>query len=153
MDNDTCIRPLTSNSRLVNLSTRGHVGLVEDILISGFTIIGSSLLAVLIRGVGSTWNDFGVSDYVSAPQIELFTTSGISLLQNNRWGEQSSDQKNSDLVNQLVSVSAQIGAFPFVPNSTDGVLIAVLIPGSYTVHLSGANDTLSEAFVEVYELP
>ena len=150
---DADVDLITADSRLINLSTRGYLGSDDDVIIAGFTIVGSSSLAVLLRGIGPGLVDFGVTGVVTDPTLELFSASGISMNKNTRWSEQSSTENNDDLVSQLVASSAQVGAFPLTSGSTDAALIAVLPPGTYTLHLRGANQTTGEALVEVYELP
>jgi len=107
--------PTTATSRLTNLSTRGHLGQNEDVLIAGFTIVGSSPLRVLLRGIGPSLVDFSVSGYVSDPTIELFSATGVSLARNNRWDEQTVAEENANLVDRLISVSAQVGGLPTRP--------------------------------------
>lgn len=150
---DADINPITADSRLINLSTRGYLGADDDVIIAGFTIVGSSSLAVLLRGIGPALADFGVAGVVTDPSIELFSVSGISVARNIRWNEQSLTENNDDLINQLEASSAQVGAFPLTTASNDAALIAVLPPGTYTLHLRSADQTPGEALVEVYELP
>lgn len=146
---DAAEDPLSANSRLTNLSTRGRVGTGDRILIAGFTIQGQSPLRILIRGVAPTLTDFGVTGVLEDPAIKLFDASGLVIATNDNWDSNSDPE---DLTG-LRPIFAQVGAFALRDESADAALVVTLQPGSYTVHLSGAGDGVGEALVEVYELP
>ena len=52
-----------------------------------------------------------------------------------------------------VNAAALSGAFALQPDGQDAALVATLLPGAYTVQVSGLNNTTGLALVEVYEVP
>ena len=59
-------------SRVIQVSTRGQVGVGNDILISGFVIDGTSPKTVLVRAVGPTLGAFGVTNALADPQVAIY---------------------------------------------------------------------------------
>jgi hypothetical protein len=130
-----------SATRLINLSARNRVGTGADVLIAGFTVSGTGTQRVLIRAVGPTLSALGVPAVLADPQLELNDPTGVIATDDN-WDA------------ALAPVFAQVGAFPLPTGSKDSALIATLTAGrNYTVRVSGVNNTVGEALVEVYELP
>ncbi len=126
--------------RLVNLSARVEVGRGENVLIVGFTLGGNLPRRVLVRGVGPGLTGFGVTGVLADPQLELFRGSTL-VAANDNWD------------GSLAPVAASVGAFALVTGSKDAALRVTLVPGSYTVQISGVADTTGAALVELYELP
>ena len=127
--------------RLINLSARNRVGTGADVLIAGFAVAGAGSQRVLIRAVGPTLSALGVPAVLLDPQLELNDGTRV-IATNDNWDP------------TLASVFASVGAFPLPTGSKDSALIATLTAGrSYTVRVSGVNNTVGEALVEVYELP
>ncbi len=135
--------PLDSPSRLINVSTLAHVGNGADILIAGFVIGGSTTETVLIRGIGPTLTSFGVSGVLANPQLTLSDSNGAVIANNSGWGGSTT----------LANVFEQVGAFSLPVGSNDAALVMTLSPGSYTVSVSGADQTTGTALVEIYEVP
>jgi hypothetical protein len=63
--------------RLVNISTRGSVGMGGDVLIGGFIINGTEPKTVMLRALGPTLGrePFNVPGALANPQISLFVGS------------------------------------------------------------------------------
>lgn len=128
---------------LVNLSVRTFVGTGDEAPNLGFVVSGSVAKKVLIRAVGPTLGDFGVSGVLADPQLELFKN-GARIAINDNWEGDSS----------LATAFTSVGAFGFAnPNSKDAVLLATLEPGAYTVVASGVGGSTGIALVEVYDVP
>ncbi len=128
--------------RLNNLSARGRVGTGADVLVAGFTIGGRRSKAVLIRGIGPTLSEFGVTGALADPRVDLY--SGSTLLDSNdNW---------SGTVG-FVGTTRYLGAFPLAEGSRDAALLVTLAPGSYTAQVSGAGTTSGLALLEIYEVP
>jgi len=108
-----------------NLSTRGVVGAGEETMITGISVQGSATdyVSVLFRGIGPSLTEFGVVNAVGDPSIQLYKGS-TWVSSNDNWatGGQSFALRAS-------------GYAPSAP--AESALIANLIPGTYTVHLSG----------------
>jgi len=133
----------TRSPRLMNASARTLVGLNDQVLIAGFAIGGSTARTVLIRAVGPTLGDFGVSGTLSAPRLDLIRGS-VTLASNAGWG---GDE-------QLSAASKAVGAFELGNlASKDCALLVTLPPGTYSAKVSGANGGTGVALVEVYDLP
>ena len=135
-----------ASSRLSNISSRAFVDTGPDITIAGFAITGpaGSTKQVLIRGVGPTLTNFSISDFLTAPTLTLFNSSGAVLATNSGWGALSNAA-------QIVTLSSQVGAFSLIANSNDCVILTSLPPGNYTAQLSGVNASTGVGLVEAYE--
>lgn len=126
--------------RLTNISARNRVGTGSDILIAGFTIGGTGERNLLVRAVGPTLANLGVSGVLVDPQLAIYS-GATKIAENDTW--------NPTLAGTFTSV----GAFALSPGSKDAALAINLPAGSYTVQVSGADGGTGEAVVEVYELP
>lgn len=139
--------PLPDAARLVNLSTRHHVGIGEDVLICGFVVAGTGPTRLLLRGIGPALAPFGVSGVLSRPVLELHAPGVQEPLQRNeRWD---SGGRGYDLARVFESV----GAFALPPGSADSAMVATVMPGQYTLKISGAGGTTGEALAEIYVVP
>ena len=65
---------LSSPQKILNISERGHVGTDSDILITGFVVGGSVPRTVLVRAMGPSLHEFGVTGFLKDPRIELYRT-------------------------------------------------------------------------------
>lgn len=134
---------------MVNISTRGNVGVGLQQLVGGFVISGDVPRQVLIRGIGPGLAAYGVPDTLADPVIRLYESlpDGTSrfLRTNDNW--------NSGDTEAIEAAFGTTGAFALARGSTDAVLWVSLEPGSYTVELSGVGDTTGIAIVEVYRGP
>ena len=130
-----------TSPRLVNLSARHWVGTGADVLIAGFVVAGTGSKQVLIRAVGPTLASFGVAGALADPQLEVLDGGGRSLGSNDNWSP------------VLSSTFGRVGAFPLLSGSRDAAALVTLTAGaSYTVKVSGVNNTTGEALIEVYEV-
>lgn len=139
----------TTSIRLVNISNRGKVGTGAAVMIPGFVISGEAGRAVLIRGVGPTLADFGVTGVLEDPKLVLYrgTESGPEIINaNDDW----SDAPNAAAI---AEAAALVGAFPLGEGTADAAILTVLPPGKYTAQVEGADGGTGEALVEVYRLP
>lgn len=127
-------------SRLVNISARNQVGTGDNILIVGFVLAGEGSRNVLIRAVGPQLAAFGVTGTLADPRLEVFRGS-TSVAINDNWEAASA------------ATFAAVGAFGLAAGSRDAALVTLLTPGAYTVQVSGVNNAVGEALVEIYEVP
>lgn len=126
--------------RLVNVSARTQVGTGDNILITGFSITGSTPVRLLIRAVGPTLASFGVGGVLANPRLEIY--SGTTRVgENDNWSPADA------------ATFSSVGAFDLNANSLDAALVTTLNPGTYTAQISGVNNTTGVALVEVYQLP
>jgi hypothetical protein len=131
--------PPSSDSRLVNISTRMRVGTADDVLIGGFIITGTQSKKVILRAIGPSLAASGIVGALSNPTMELRNSTGALLASNDDW--------------QQSSQVAQIGSSGIPPNSPrESAIIATLAPGSYSAIVRGVNNTTGIAMIEGYEL-
>lgn len=136
----------SEGSRAINISTRGQVAPGANRLIAGFVINGAASRRVLIRAVGPSLAPFNLTGTLAEPQLELYNAWGGRMFAAGAW----STQANAD---ELRGAAVLAGAFALQEESKDAAMIVTLAPGSYTVQVSGANDSTGLALVEVYDLP
>jgi hypothetical protein len=112
---------------LIGLSTRALGGTGSQTLIVGFTVAGGDK-RVLVRGVGPTLTDFGLTGALTDPHLALFSATGTLLAANDNWGGTS----------ELSTAFSSAGEFPLPAASKDAALVSTLAPGSYTAHIAPA---------------
>ncbi|RKX33118.1 MAG: hypothetical protein DRP71_10945, partial [Verrucomicrobia bacterium] len=130
-------------SFLINISNRGGVGTGPNIMIPGFVLNGTGTKRVLVRAVGPTLGGFGVQDVLEDPQLKVFSGQD-EIESNDNWG----DSSNATV---LAAAAARVGAFPMDSTSGDAATLLDLVPGPYTVKVSGVADGTGVALVEVYD--
>jgi Matrixin len=128
----------TSGSRLGNVSTRGQVGTGANILIGGLIVGGSTPKPVVVRALGPTLTQFGVTGVLADPVLELRDGNGNLVEANNDW--------------QQSPGAATISAAGKAPsNARESAIARTLIPGNYTALVRGVGGTTGTALVEVYD--
>ena len=140
--------PSTSapGDRLLNISTRGMVGIDFAIQVAGFVISGTTPRRVLIRACGPSLTPLGVPGALADPKIDLFELQTTSIIaSNDNW---SADPAQAAAI---TSTAARIGAFPWVNGSKDAALLLTLSPGLYTVEVRGVGNTSGIGLIEVYD--
>jgi len=130
--------------RLVNLSARVAVGSSDDTVIAGFTISGKSPVKILARAIGPSLRQFGVSDALTDPKLQLFRGSTL-IGSNDDW------RQGGALL--IADAAREVGAFALPLNSLDSALMSLLPPGSYTLQLTGTTNLGGSALIELYEMP
>lgn len=134
-----------SAEKMLNVSTRGKVGPEE--LIAGVIINGVTPKRVMIRAIGPTLAQFGVSGALADPVLRLVNQeNGAVVRENNDW------QTGNDAL-AVAKAASQVGAFAIGENSKDAVLLITLPPGRYTALVSSGSGVPGVALVEVYEIP
>ena len=136
-----------ASSSLSNISTRSFVQTSEHVMIGGFIVQGTGSKKVIIRAIGPELTQFGITDELANPTLELHNANGGLIATNDNWqttiiggiinGDQVSDIQNS-------------GHAPTA--ATESAIIANLQPGNYTAIVRGVSNTTGVALVEVYDL-
>ena len=126
-------------TRLANLAIRAEAA-AEAPLIVGFNVGGGAEKTVLIRAVGPTLEQFGVSAPLADPRLELFAAGGRRI------------GANDDHAATDAPVFSAVGAFALAAGSKDAAIVARLGSGSYTAHVTGPVGARGTALVEVYEV-
>ena len=137
----------TGQTSLGNISTRSFVQTGEHVMIGGFIVQGTGPKRVIIRAIGPELTQYGITDVLVNPTLELHNGTGALIGTNDDWqttiiggvitGNQVSDIQNSGHAPTAASESA---------------IIANLQPGNYTAIVRGINNTAGVALVEVYDL-
>jgi hypothetical protein len=128
----------TGNGHLAQLSTRGHVGTGDAVLIGGFIIQGSAPKKMIIRAIGPSLSARGISGALEDPTLDLYDGSGALLQSNDDW--QSSQQQ------EIIATSVA------PTNPKESAVVANLSPGAYTAIVRGTSQTTGLALVELYDL-
>lgn len=128
--------PPNGPAELANISTRGHVGLGDNILIGGVILNSDSTeRTFLVRALGRSLN---INGALTNPKLEVKTPDGTVVGSNDNWG---STQQQAIIATGLAP--------------TDNEEAALLIPlsgQSYTVQVSGVNGVTGIATVEIFAL-
>lgn len=129
-------------ARITNISTRAQID-AGDTLISGFVITGDVRKRVLLRAVGPTLSAFGITSVLADPRLEVLSDR-TTIGSNNDWTDRA-------VAAQVAATSAAVGAFPLAAGSKDAALVLQLMPGAYTVQVSGAGSAGGTVLLEVYD--
>lgn len=121
-----------------NISTRGDVGTGDNVLIAGFIVNGSNSKTVIVRAIGPSLTQYGLSGVLADPTVTIYDSNHNVVATNDNW----KDTQQSAIMNS--------GHAP--PNDAESAIIATLPPGSYTAVVSGANSSTGIALAEVYDL-
>jgi arylsulfate sulfotransferase len=128
-----------SNSKLENMSTRGSVGTLDNVLITGFIVGDVDSATVVVRALGPSLASYGVSHPLSDPVLTIYDSNGSAIATNDNW---------HDNVN-WIDIQKN-GLAP--PNALESALALHLPAGAYTAVVRGANGATGNALVEVYDL-
>ena len=131
----------TATSELTNISTRGFVDVDDNVMIAGLIVTpsGGANVNILVRALGPTLGDFGVSGALANPTLDLVNSSGTVIRSNDDW-------KNFQ--------RAEIEATGLAPShDTESALMETVAPGAYTAIVRGNGRTTGVGIVEVYHIP
>jgi len=129
---------------LINISTRAYVGTGASVEIGGFVINGSQSETVLVRAVGPTLSQFGVSSPLATPTLSVVDSAGTTVASNTGWSTAAN-------ASAIAAAATATGAFALPSGSSDSALLLTLAPGAYTAVVSGSDGASGIALVEIYE--
>ncbi|HEV2841262.1 MAG TPA: SGNH/GDSL hydrolase family protein [Chthoniobacterales bacterium] len=132
------LEPGTS-STLANLSTRGFVGIGDNVMIGGLIIGSGDLPIVVLRAIGPTLAESGIANPLLDPTIELHDGNGAVIAFNDNWQD-----------SQLQAVRATQLA---PTDDRESAIVAFLDPGNYTAIVRGDGGASGVALVEAYRVP
>lgn len=125
-------------SRMINVSTRGFVGVGAQQLIQGISVIGPDPVRVLISAKGPSLTAFGVTGVLTDPVLSLYDSAGRQIAQNDNVG---------------AITGSEMASIPGAPaNTAEAALLVVLPPGNYSAVVSGAGATTGIALLEATDL-
>jgi hypothetical protein len=136
---DTPVVAANTDSRLVNLSTRGRTGPTNNPLIVGFVIDGNK--SILLRAAGPALASVGLSGVVPDPQLNLTAIASDLQRRNDNWADGGAS----------AALFARLGAFPFAAGSRDAALALQLGAQSYTAVAADVADATGILLVEAYD--
>ncbi|MGH7997184.1 MAG: hypothetical protein ACREFX_12630 [Opitutaceae bacterium] len=108
----------------------------------GLVIAGNAPERLLVRAAGPALANFGISDYLADPDLQLFQGQTV-IAQNDGWNGNAT----------VASVASHAQAFPFPANSRDAAMVYSFGPASYTVGVTSASGGSGVILFEVYEAP
>jgi uncharacterized delta-60 repeat protein len=138
----SAVRALTrlkqvGETALLNVSTRLRVETGDNVLIGGFIITGDEPKQVIIRAVGPSLANFGITEALANPKLELRNSSQALLAENDDWRQMQ---------------EAAIRATGLAPqHDLESAIVATLNPGAYTSIVRGIGPS-GVGLVEVYDL-
>jgi hypothetical protein len=121
----------------LNISTRLRVEIGDKVMIGGFIVTGNASKAVVLRGLGSSLTQFGLTDVLQDPVLELLDSNSSLIFRNDNWKD---DQRS--LIEGTVFE-------PF--DDRESVIVVTLQPGAYTAILTGKGQTTGVGLVEIYD--
>jgi hypothetical protein len=124
-------------SKLANISTRGFVDTGDKALIGGI-IVGGSGANVIVRAIGPSLADAGVTGALMDPTLEIHGADGSLLLSDDNWRD---------------AQESAIEASGIAPtDDRESAIVATLPVGNYTAIVGGKNNTTGVGLVEVYNV-
>src|ERR1043166_1151887 len=127
-------------AQAINLSTRMQVLTGDNVAIGGFIITGTAPKHLLLRAVGPTLVQAGVTNALPDPVMELHGPGGFTTITNDNWRDDPAQE-------------AAIIATGIAPASNlEAAIDATLNPGAYTAIVSSTNHNTGVGLVELYDL-
>ena len=126
-----------SNGKLANISTRARVDVGDDVMIGGFIINGPQSQKNVIRALGPSLTEQGVSGALVNPVLDLYNGNGDLLIENDDY-----------YTGRVYSV---IGGYGLLPGSLyEPAIYFEGAPGSFTAIVSGVAGTAGVGLIEIY---
>jgi glucose/arabinose dehydrogenase len=133
---------LAAASKLANISTRSFVQTGDNRLIGGFILGGNGGTAnLIVRAIGPSLTQFGISNALADPTLELRDSNGALILADDNW---------QDDPNQAAQITASGLA---LSNPLEAAISTSLLPGAYTAIVAGKNGGTGIGLVEIYNIP
>jgi hypothetical protein len=129
-----------ASSRLMNISSRGHVGDAEDAMIGGFIVGGSTgFTRLMVRGVGPSLAAAAVTEPLANPALTVRDSNGELIAANDDW---------------RAAQAGEIEATALAPTlDAEAASILSVVPGAYTTMLQGGSGDSGVGVLELYRLP
>ena len=124
---------------LGNISTRAFDQTGDNVMIGGFIITGVGQKKVVIRAIGPSLVDYGITNPLQNPTLELHDHTGAVIASNDNWMDAPNEQ---EIINS--------GRAP--SNNLESAILMSLAPGAYTAIVRGVNAATGIGLAEVYDL-
>jgi hypothetical protein len=96
---------------------------------------------IVVRGIGPSLSQFGLSPVLADPTLELHNADGLLLVSNDDWQDDSSS-------------ASQLAAYNLAPqHSKESGIVSILPPGGFTAILAGKSGGMGIGLVEIYNVP
>ncbi len=129
----------TADSQFGNISTRGFIETGSNVMIGGFILGGGGgNVSVLVRALGPSLTQFGVTGALADPILELRDENGALIQSNDNWKD--SQQTAIEMTGLEPS------------KDLESAVLSTLGPGAYTAIVAGEGDLTGVGLVEVYRL-
>jgi hypothetical protein len=133
------LAPPSLLAQLGNISTRAFVQTGDNVMIGGFIIMGSGQKTLMVRAIGPSLAQSGITNPLQNPTLELHDQMGAMIAFNDNW-------INAPNKQEIISS----GLAP--TNNLESAILTSLNPGNYTAVVRGANNGTGVALVEGYDL-
>jgi len=121
-----------------DLSTRGFVGTGDNALIGGLIIGNGEQPVIVVRAIGPTLGNFGITQPLQDPTLEVRDSNGGLISFDNDW------QDNTPTAVKAALLQPQ--------DSRESAVVLSLPAGNYTAIVRGKSGTTGVALVEAYRL-
>jgi hypothetical protein len=125
----------------LNISVRSRVGTGNDVMISGFINTAGAAKKVIVRALGPSLQQAGVSDALSDPVLELHASDGSLITMNNNWKDNTEAQQQ-DIINNQLAPSIDL----------ESAIVSTLPSGTYTAIIRGQDNNTGVGLLEVYDV-
>jgi hypothetical protein len=131
--------PPSPTAHLGNISARAFVQTGDDVIIGGFIITGTGQKRVIVRAIGPSLAQHGITNPLQNPRLELHDHTGALIASNDDWMNAPNQQ---DIIHSGLAPSSNL----------ESAILTSLNPGSYTAIVRGVNNWTGIGLVEVYDL-
>ena len=130
----------SGGGRFANISTRSFVSTEDNVMIGGFIVgpAGEGTARVIVRAIGPSLAQAGVTNALADPTLELRDSNGGLVEFNDNW----QDQNASEIQATTVPPKAD----------KEAAIVRTFSPGAYTAIVRGANSSVGVGLVEAYHL-
>ncbi len=128
-----------NRATLGNISTRAFVQTDNNVMIGGFIITGVGQKKVIVRGIGPSLVNYGITNPLQNPMLELHNSTGAVIASNDNWIDAPNRQ---EIINS--------GLAP--RNNLESAILMSLNPGAYTAIVRGVSGGIGVGLAEVYDL-
>ncbi len=121
------------------VSARGVLS--SSVLISGITVSGDANTNYIVRALGPSLTESGITNALADPVLEIYDGNGGLIASNDDW------VADADQARQIMAAG-------FAPKDPlESAISLRLAPGTYTVVTRGKNDATGTAFIDISSTP